>query len=242
MGVFSRLGDIINANINAMLDKAEDPEKMIRLMIQEMEDTLVDLKSSCAAKMATRAEMERDRDTLEAKVTRWSERAVLAVERKRDDLAKEALLEKKQCVSQLEFAEKDLAHYDELIRDCKSNIAQLEQKLEEVTLKHKMLVQRSIHAAEKKRARTAMSAASGTQAMMRFDELENRIERMEADAELSGRFSDSGSDLEREFDKLESDNVIEEELAALKKSMNKSAAKPAGKEATAKDSAEKTDG
>ncbi len=242
MGVFSRLGDIINANINAMLDKAEDPEKMIRLMIQEMEDTLVDLKSSCAAKMATRAEMERDRDTLEAKITRWSERAVLAVERKRDDLAKEALLEKKQCVTQLEFAEKDLIHYDELIRDCKSNIAQLEQKLEEVTLKHKMLVQRSIHAAEKKRARTAMSAASGAQAMMRFGELENRIERMEADAELSGRFGDSGSDLEREFDKLESDNVIEEELAALKKSMNKSAGKPAGKEAAAKDSAEKSDG
>lgn len=239
MGVFSRLGDIINANINAMLDKAEDPEKMIRLMIQEMEDTLVDLKSSCAAKMATKAEMERDKSTLEAKVTRWNERAVLAVERKRDDLAKEALLEKKQCLSQLEFAEKDLTHYDELIRDCKSNIAQLEQKLEEVTLKHKMLVQRSIHAAEKKRARTAMSAANGAQAMMRFDELENRIERMEADAELSGRLGDTGNDLEREFDKLESDNVIEEELAALKQSMNKAVGKTSGKEAAAKTPAEK---
>ena len=233
MGVFSRMGDIINSNINAMLDKAEDPEKMIRLMIQEMEDTLVDLKSSCAAKMATRAEMERDRDTLESKVERWSERAVLAVERKRDDLAKEALLEKKQCVRQLEFAEKDLAHYDELIRDCKGNIAQLEQKLEEVTLKHKMLVQRSIHAAEKKRARTAMSAANGAQAMMRFGELENRIERMEADAELSGRLGDAGSDLEREFDKLESDNVIEEELEALKKSMSKTATKGAAAKAPA---------
>jgi phage shock protein A len=236
MGVFSRLGDIINSNINAMLDKAEDPEKMIRLMIQEMEDTLVDLKSSCAAKMATRAEMERDRDTLKAKAERWNERAVLAVERKRDDLAKEALLEKKQCASQLEFAEKDLAHYDELIAECKSNIAQLEQKLEEVTLKHKMLVQRSIHAAEKKRAKTAMSAASGSQAMMRFDELENRIERMEADAELSGRVGDAGSDLEREFDKLESDNVIEEELAALKKSMGKGQSKGAAAKAPAEKS------
>jgi phage shock protein A len=225
MGVFSRLGDIVNSNINAMLDKAEDPEKMIRLMIQEMEDTLVDLKSSCAAKMATRAEMERDRDTLTAKVDRWGERAVLAVERKRDDLAKEALLEKKQCAKQLEFAEKDLDHYEHLISECKSNIAQLEQKLEEVTLKHKMLVQRSIHAVEKKRARSMMSNATGAQAVMRFGELENRIERMEADADLAGSVAENS--LEREFSRLESDNVIEEELAELKKSVNKTVNKGA---------------
>ena len=237
MGVFSRMGDIINSNINAMLDKAEDPEKMIRLMIQEMEDTLVDLKSSCAAKMATRAEMNRDKETLDAKIERWSERAVLAVERKRDDLAKEALLEKKQCLKQLEFAEADLEHYDKLITECKANIAQLEQKLEEVTLKHKMLVQRSIHAVEKKRARTAMSNATGARAMMRFEDLENRIERMEADAELSGT-SGQGSDLEREFDKLESDGVIEDELAELKKSLGKGSAKGAAP----KDAAEKSNG
>jgi len=237
MGVFSRLGDIINSNINAMLDKAEDPEKMIRLMIQEMEDTLVDLKSSCAAKMATRAEMERDRDTLLGKHQRWEQRAALAVERGRDDLAKEALLEKKQCAGQLEYAEKDLEHYEGLISECKSNIAQLEQKLEEVTLKHKMLVQRSIHANEKKRARTVMSNATGAQAVMRFGELENRIERMEADADLAGSTA-AGSDLEREFDRLESDDAIEEELAALKKTMNK----PSGKGAAGKNTAEKTDG
>lgn len=237
MGVFSRLGDIINSNINAMLDKAEDPEKMIRLMIQEMEDTLVDLKSSCAAKMATRAEMERDRDTLLGKHQRWEQRATLAVERGRDDLAKEALLEKKRCAGQLEYAEKDLEHYEGLIGECKNNIAQLEQKLEEVTLKHKMLVQRSIHADEKKRARTVMSNATGAQAVMRFGELENRIERMEADAELAGNTA-GGSDLEREFDRLESDDAIEEELIALKKTINK----PSGKGAAGKNTAEKTDG
>jgi phage shock protein A len=235
MGVFSRLGDIVNSNINAMLDKSEDQEKMIRLMIQEMEDTLVDLKSSCAAKMATRAEMERDRDTLTAKVDRWGERAVLAVERKRDDLAKEALLEKKQSLRQLEFAEKDLAHYDHLIGECKSNIGQLEVKLEEVTLKHKMLVQRSIHAVEKKHARNMVSNATGAQAVMRFGELENRIERMEADADLAGTVSENG--LEREFSKLESDNVIEEELAELKKSINKTV----NKGAAGKANADKTD-
>lgn len=223
MGVFSRLGDIVNSNINAMLDRAENPEKMIRLMIQEMEDTLVDLKSSCAAKMAAKAEMERDRKGLEAKVERWKVRAMLAVEHKRDDLAKEALLEKKQCMTQLELAEKDSRHYEQIIDECRGNITQLEQKLEEVSLKHKILIQRGIHAAEQKRVRATVSTAGGTKAMMRFDELENRIEKMEADAELTG--SMSGSNLEREFEKLESDNVVEEELAALKKRMNKMAPK-----------------
>jgi len=235
MGVFSRLGDIVNSNINAMLDRAEDPEKMIRLMIQEMEDTLVDLKSSCASKMATRAEMLRDRDSLSSKVERWNERAVLAVERSRDDLAKEALLEKKQCEKQLEFAEQDLEHYEKLISECKSNIIQLEQKLEEVTFKHKILVQRSIHAVEKKRARNVMSSASGAQAMMRFGELESRIERMEADADLAG--TNVENDLEREFSKLESDNAVNDELEELKKRMNK----PAARGAAGKKTAEKAD-
>jgi len=231
MGVFSRLGDIVNSNINAMLDRAEDPEKMIRLMIQEMEDTLVDLKSSCASRMATRAEMLRDRDSLSSKVARWNERAALAVERSRDDLAKEALLEKKQCEKQLDFTEKDLEQYEQLISECKNNIAQLEKKLEEVSLKYKMLAQRSVHAYEKKRARTMMSSAGGAQAMMRFEEVENRIERMEAEADLAGRVTEN--DLDREFSKLESDNAVNDELEELKKRMNKTASRGAAGKKTA---------
>jgi len=231
MGIFSRLGDIVNSNINAMLDRAEDPEKMIRLMIQEMEDTLVDLKSSCASRMAARAEMLRDRDSLISKADRWNERAVLAVERGRDDLAKEALLEKKQCGKQLDFIEKDLEQFEQLISECKGNIAQLEEKLEEVSLKHKILVQRSIHAVEKKRARSVISDAGGARAMMRFEEVENRIERMEAEADLAGRNTEN--DLEREFSRLESDNAVNDELEELKKRMKKPAAGGAAGKKTA---------
>jgi len=223
MGIFSRLGDIINSNINSMLDKAEDPEKMIRLMMQEMEDTLVDLKSSCAAKMAARAEMERDRDELTERIERWGTRAVLAVEKKRDDLAKEALLEKKQYQSQLEFAQRDLEGYNRLIEECKINIGQLESKLDEVTQRHKMLIQRGIHAAEKKKARNLVSNAAGTRAMMRFGELESRIERIEADADLAG----STKNLEKEFNKLESDGIIERELEKLKQSLGQTDKKSA---------------
>ncbi len=218
MGIFSRMGDIINSNINAMLDKAEDPEKMIRLMIQEMEDTLVDLKSSCAAKMAARKEMERDKNTLAEQFNRWEKRALLAVEHQRDDLAREALLEKKQCAADLQYAEENLAHYNTLIEECRSNISKLESKLEEVVQKHKLLIQRGIHAMEKKRARMAMSQADGARAMMRFDSLESRIERMEAEADLTRESSQSDT-LEREFSRLESDGALEEELAALKKAV-----------------------
>jgi len=224
MGVFSRLGDIINSNINAMLDKAEDPEKMIRLMIQEMEDTLVDLKSSCAAKMATRAEMERDCNDLNEKIERWGTRAILAIEKKRDDLAKEALLEKKQYQTQMELAQKDLESYNRLIKECKINIGQLESKLEEVTLRHKMLIQRGIHAAEKRKARNLVSSAGNARAMMRFGELENRIERIEADADLAGSGTNN---LEKQFSKLESDGIIEKELEKLKKTLNQAEKKSA---------------
>jgi phage shock protein A len=96
MGVFTRFKDIINANINSMLDKAENPEKMIRLMMQEMEDTLIDLKSSCAAKMAGKTKTLRELKDAEARVQRWQSRAELAISKKRDDLAREALIEKQK--------------------------------------------------------------------------------------------------------------------------------------------------
>lgn len=221
MSVFSRFKDIINSNINDLLDKVEDPEKMIRLMIQEMEDTLVELKSSCAGKMASRAEILREKDYNQQKLERWEGRARLALEKNREDLAREALLEKKGCQNQIAILEKDVEHFQKLIDECKSNILQLEQKLEEVRQKHKLLIQRSRHAAETKQARNAMREASGSNAFLRFNELEKKVEQMEAEAELSGTGSTVSGGIEHEFDKLESESEIDEELEALKNSMKK---------------------
>ncbi|MDC7239767.1 MAG: phage shock protein PspA [Spirochaetales bacterium] len=219
MSIFSRFRDIVNSNINDILDKVEDPEKMIRLMIQEMEDTLVELKSSCAGKMASRAEVNREKEYLEKTLERWEGRARLALEKDREDLAREALLEKKNCINQIELMDKDLEHFSKLIDECKSNILQLEQKLEEVRQKHKLLIQRGRHAAETKQARSAMRQADGTAAFQRFNELERTVEKMEAEAELSGIGMKTDSSIEHEFDKLESESEIDEELEALKKSM-----------------------
>ncbi len=218
MGVFTRFRDIINSNINSMLDKAEDPEKMINLMIREMEDTLVELKTSCAATIADKEKIKRESILLKEKLDRWDGRARLAVEKGRDDLAREALLEKKSCSNQYELIEDDLSRIDAIIGESKANILQLEEKLETVKQKRRILIKRSIHAKEKMKARESMRNASSLDAAIRFEELEGRIERMEADAEMAGGPLNQN---ENEFARMEHETEIEDELEALKKNMKK---------------------
>lgn len=217
MGIFRRGKDIINSNISAMLDKAEDPEKMIKLMMQELEDTLIDLKSSIASKMASRTKSQKDISLLEGRVKRWTERSEMAVEKGRDDLAKEALIEKKRATDDLEAVQRDIAHLSQIIEESKANILTLEEKLQTVLQKHKILIQRAIHAKERKEVNTSIRHATGAEAMVRFDEFENRIERMEAEADMT---SAGNSNLESEFSKMEAEKDIDAELETLKKSMN----------------------
>ncbi len=214
MGVFTRFKDIVGANINSLLDKAENPEKMIKLMMQEMEDTLIELKSACAEKMAAKAKAERQVKEIEQKVTRWQERAELAIDRGRDDLAREALVEKRKSEKDREVLDADLEQYDRLIAECRQNILQIEEKLQTVKQKHKLLVQRGVHAKEQIRAKQTIKGASDVKSYQRFTELENRIERMEADAEMAG-FGAAGP-LEDEFYKMEAESEVEDELKALK--------------------------
>ena len=217
MSIFTRFSEIINSNINAMLDKAEDPEKMTRLMIREMEDTLVELKSSCSKTIATKSGVEREKKDLEIKLQRWEERAKLALEHNREDLAKEALLEKQAIKNQLDITTNDILHYNKMIEECKSNILQLEERLETVSQKYRILIQRGKHAQEKQRAQDVIRNSSGTDAVLRFEELEKRIERMEAQAEVS-TFSNNKA-VDDEFSKLEADTKIAAELDELKKAM-----------------------
>ncbi len=214
MGVFTRFKDIVNANINSMLDKAENPERMIRLMTQEMEDTLIDLKSSCAAKMAGKAKAERELKEIELRVTRWQSRAELAMSKQREALAREALIEKKKANQKSSVLKEDIAQYRQIIDDCKDNILQLEEKLQSVRQKHKTLIQRGIHAQEQKMAQESINQANGVEAFRRFSELERRIERMEAEASMTG--FNTKSPMEDEFSKLETSDDIEAELNHLK--------------------------
>ena len=214
MGIFTRFRDIISSNINAMLDRAEDPEKLIKLMIREMEDTLVDIKASCAGVMAGNKKAQRQLNAIEERVQFWGEKAELAVQRGRDDLARQALVEKRRYDQRLDSLEIELKEHDILIEQYHADIRQLEEKLKAARDKQRILVQRHIHAQRKNRAQQEIRRIDGSDAMMKFDEIENRIEQMEAEADLVnfGR----KIPLEDEFEQLAVDEEIERELQSLK--------------------------
>ncbi|KIX11119.1 phage shock protein PspA [Dethiosulfatarculus sandiegensis] len=215
MGIFSRMRDIISSNINAMLDRAEDPEKLIRLMIQEMEDTLVEIKASCAGAMAAAKKVERELDAVRTKSDMWGDKAAFAVEKGRDDLARDALREKKRYDGRIDFLEEELRQCHSVVDRYQSDILQLEEKLASVREKQRVLVQRHIHAKNQKRAQTDMRRADSSDVLIRFSQFENRVERMEAEAELVN-LGHKPADLDDEFSRLEQDDDIERELMELK--------------------------
>ena len=223
MGIFTRLRDIVNSNINAMLDKAEDPEKLIRLMIQEMEDTLVEIRVSCADAMATKKKVEREREEMITLTRQWEERAQLAVNKGREDLAREALLEKRRYHERTEKLERESSQCNDLIDQYQTDIVQLESKLNTAREKQRILVQRHVHAQHKKRAEMDIRRMETSDAIIRFEQFENRIEQMEAEADLVnyGR----KNSLEEEITSLEGDEELEKELKDLKASLSK---KPKG--------------
>lgn len=214
MGIFTRFRDIISSNINAMLDRAEDPEKLIKLMIREMEDTLVEIKAACAGAMASGKKAQRQLETLSSRVQYWEEKAELAVSKGRDDLAREALVEKRRYTHRKQDIENEMTYHENLIAQYQEDIRQLEEKLKSARDKQRMLVQRHIHAAKKKRAQEEIRRIDSSEAILKFDELENRIERMESEADLVN-FAKKSS-LEEEFDRLSVDEEIEKELQTLK--------------------------
>ena len=216
MGIFTRFRDIVSANINAMLDRAEDPEKLIRLMIREMEDTLIEIKASCAGVMAAGKKAGRQLDEVRNRITYWEEKAPLAVRKGRDDLAREALKEKRRLVERAEILEQELKEHNALIEAYQDDIRQLEAKLRGAKEKQRVLVQRHIHANRKRRAQEEIRRMDSTEAVFKFDGLESRIERMEAEAGLVDY--GAGPSLREDLENLEMDEEIEKELKALKSS------------------------
>ncbi len=217
MGIFTRFIDIISSNINSMLDKAEDPEKLIKLIIREMEDTLVELKASCAGALANCKKIQRQTEEAADRAKEWEDRATLAVQKGRDDLAREALLERRQYLEKTDFFKKDLEEHNVLVGQYQDDIRELEDKLHTAREKQRILVQRQIHATGKMRAQGEIRRMESTDAILKFEELENRIERMEAEADLVNIARKTN--LEAEFDNLMVDENIEKELTDLKSSL-----------------------
>ncbi len=214
MGIFTRFRDIVSSNLNAMLDAAEDPEKMIRLMIQEMEETLIEMKATCASSLAGRTRLQRESHDLAAKAAKWEANARLAIEKGREDLAREALHEKRRLREQLDALDRELAASADLVEEHQRQIAALDEKLVKAREKQRLLLQRHRQATEQFRANTQIRHLDQASGPVRFDEFEARIERMEAAAGLAGPTTKPS--LEQEIHALAQDDEIERELARLK--------------------------
>ena len=214
MGIFTRFRDIVNANINSMLDQAEDPEKMIRLMIREMEDTLVEIKASCAGVMAEAKKTRRHLNQVQEKIEFWQDKAALAARKQRDDLAREALMEKRRLSERATLLGQEMYDMDLLVNQYQEDIRQLEAKLKSARDKQRLLLQRHIHASRRKQAQEEIRRMDSAEVLRKFDAFENRIERMEVEADLVN-FGKRAS-LEEELDKLTLDEEIESELQKLK--------------------------
>jgi phage shock protein A len=210
-----------------MLDKAEDPEKLIRLMIREMEDTLVEIKTACAGVMAGSKKVGRQLEGMQARARYWEEKAGLAVKMDRDDLAREALIEKRKFTRQAASLESEMSEHNLLIEQYQNDIRQLEDKLRSAREKQRLLVQRHIHARQKIQAQKEIQRVDSTETLIKFDELENRIERMEAEADLVNYGKKTS--LEEELDRLSVDEEIESELQKLKTPARKKDDDPEGK-------------
>lgn len=215
MGVFSRLSDIVNSNLNAMLDRAEDPEKIVRLIIQEMEDTLVEVRANAARALADRKEVGRKKDEFAARANEWESKAELAIGKGRDDLARGAIAAKRKAEEMIGLLDKELTVIDQTVDKTNDDLAKLQAKLKEARAKQRSLEIRRNGAADSVRVSRQVHDGRIDEALARFDRYERRIDELEAEAESMsmGR----GRTLEDEFAELEAEDAVNAELADLKR-------------------------
>lgn len=218
MGIFSRFADIVNSNISALLDKAEDPEKMIRLIIQEMEDTLVEVRTNSAKAIADKKELARKIGSIEEQVAEWQNKATLALTKEREDLARSALIEKQKLVDALKGLRTEQTLVEETIDKLTGEITKLESKITETRAKQQALAIRSQTASNRRDVQKHLHTARTHEAMAKFDQFSRKIDEMEAEADLFAKTGNAKS-LDQEFAELQAQDEIEQELAKLKKQM-----------------------
>jgi phage shock protein A len=220
MGIFSRLTDIVNSNLNSILDRAEDPEKLIRLVIQEMEDTLVEVRSSTVRTIAERKEIERKLSQLGREMEEWQRKAELALSRDRDDLAKGALVAKSKIAEQIDALQHQLTHIEEALAKSSEDIGRLQEKLTDAKKREKAIVLRHKSAASRLKVNTQIHDDRINDAFARFEQVERNLDELEGRAESL----DIGrrKTLAEEFSDFEASTKVEQELADLKARMHNS--------------------
>lgn len=213
MGIFSRFSDIINSNINAILDKAEDPEKMVRLIIQEMEETLVEVRTQSAKLIADKKELGRRSERLQKEASEWERKAEIALAKDREDLARAALKEKTEALEAVDGIATDLEQIDSNLQKLSNDIALLQQKLNDAKQRQKALIVRGKTAKSRMGVRRQLHDVNIDEAMNRFDRYERKIDDLEGEIEA---YDLGQQNLADEIADLESDDRVNEELERLK--------------------------
>jgi phage shock protein A len=215
MGIFSRTRDIIAANVTDLLDKAEDPAKMIRMIIMEMEETLVEVRASAARTIADQKEMRRQIGKLERLQESWTEKAELALSKDREDLAKAALIEKRKASDLADGLKVEIAVLDDALRASEEDIAKLQAKLREARTRQNAIMNRLESAHNRARMREMYAGPKVDEAFSRFDVLERRVDLAEGRADALALGAPPKT-LEEEIADLQNEEKVMEELEAMK--------------------------
>jgi phage shock protein A len=216
MGLLSRMSDIVQSNINALLDKAEDPEKMIKHLILEMQDTLVEVRSVAASVLADKKQIERRIDKLEVESVNWQNKAQIAVKKDREDLARAALSEKQRVAQTLDALYEQLNEVKDAIDKLQSDSSQLNDKLLEAKAKQKTLMIKQRTHTTRLKLRSSDAYNKVDTAIVKFDQYERRIDDLEAQVDAFDLVSEAKS-LDSELAELEANDEIEKQLIELKK-------------------------
>jgi len=215
MGVFTRLTDIIQSNVLSALDKAEDPEKLVRLMIQEMEETLVEVRSTQAGFLGDKKTFNRELSSANQSIDFWQEKAELALEKQRDDLAKSALIEKSKASKAVESLTLELAKVDDALNKLKEDVDNLQAKLDQAKAKQASIMKREETVTSLLRVKTQLHSEQINKAFERFESVERKVDEIEAKVESYDL--GKASSLQQQFEELEKNDEIEAQLAELKK-------------------------
>jgi phage shock protein A len=218
MGIFSRLADIVNSNLNALLASAEDPEKIIRLIIQEMEDTLVEVRSSAVRSIAERRELERRAESLRREEQDWEQKAELALTRGREDLARGALMARTHRAQARAGVEQQIAVLVAALAQQNEDISKLQTKLADAKAREQSLAARRTTAGNRLKVREKLHDERINDAFFRFEAAERQLDQMEGRVESYdlGRAPGRGPSLEEELAGLAADASVNDELEALK--------------------------
>lgn len=218
MGVFSRLSDIINSNINSMLDTAENPEKIARLIIQEMEDTLVEVRSSAARNIAEKKEIERKLNDFVARAEEWQNKAEFAITKGRDDLAKGALAARNKAQETVDVLKQEIQVVDSSLAKAQEDLEQLQAKLKEAKARQRQLEIRRQTATDSIRVKRHVYDGRVDEAIARFESFERKVDDLEAEAESISM--GQPKTLSEQFADLETEDALDVELAELKKKVS----------------------